>query len=136
MKQLSGFTFLVVEDWPGHARLLEMALREVGLENPVVHVTSGEAALAHLSGESGDLDRKRVLVFLDMTLPGISGEDVLAEIRKGGNGSRVPVVLMSAVDLPEERRHCATLDCDGFLTKPPPRDMLATLLQDIADRRH
>lgn len=55
------------------------------------------------------------LVMLDLMLPGISGEDVLAEIR--GKGS-IPVIVLTAKDGLDEKISLLTSGADDYITKP------------------
>lgn len=55
------------------------------------------------------------LVMLDLMLPGISGEDVLAEIRKQGN---IPVIVLTAKDGLDEKISLLTSGADDYITKP------------------
>lgn len=55
------------------------------------------------------------LVMLDLMLPGISGEDVLAEIRKRGN---IPVIVLTAKDGLDEKISLLTSGADDYITKP------------------
>ena len=41
-------TIVLVEDDPGHARLIEKNIRRAGVNNEIVHFENGTAALEHL----------------------------------------------------------------------------------------
>jgi PAS domain S-box-containing protein len=56
------------------------------------------------------------LVLLDLSMPGRSGEETFAELRKVDD--RVPVVLSSGFAEEEARRRFAARDLAGFLQKP------------------
>jgi DNA-binding response OmpR family regulator len=56
------------------------------------------------------------LVLLDLSMPGRSGEETFAELRKVDGG--VPVVLSSGYDEQEARSRFAPHDLAGFLQKP------------------
>lgn len=55
------------------------------------------------------------LVLLDLMLPGITGEEVLSEIRKKGN---VPVIVLTAKDSLDEKISLLTGGADDYITKP------------------
>ena len=55
------------------------------------------------------------LVLLDLMLPGITGEAVLAEIRKKGN---LPVIVLTAKDSLDEKVKVLTSGADDYITKP------------------
>lgn len=56
-----------------------------------------------------------ILVMLDLMLPGISGEDVLGEIRQKGN---IPVIVLTAKDGLDEKIDLLTSGADDYITKP------------------
>lgn len=55
------------------------------------------------------------LVILDLMLPGKSGEEVLAEIRKS---SQMPVIILTAKDALDEKVTLLTSGADDYITKP------------------
>lgn len=101
---------LVVDDEETILDVFRAVLEEDGHE--VTTVGTGEAALDTLGASPFEL------VFLDIKLPGISGIDVLREVRKGADGPRV--VMITGVldddlyDLSIYSDHAA----NGFITKP------------------
>jgi len=98
---------LVVEDDPQMQRLLESRLRAHGFR--VTVVDNGPAALDHIASTPPDL------VLLDITLPGQSGLDVCRELR---DWSTVPVILVTAADMPQTKVEAFGLGADDYLTKP------------------
>lgn len=55
------------------------------------------------------------LVLLDLMLPGISGEEVLQEIRKQGN---TPVIILTAKDTIDDKVEVLQSGADDYVTKP------------------
>src|SRR5690349_13952282 len=84
---------LVVDDETTHAELLSAALRYEGWQ--VEHVLSGHAAVRAAKALDPD-----VLV-LDVTLPDLSGIDVLRRVRT--THPNVPVLFLTAKDAVEDR---------------------------------
>ena len=56
------------------------------------------------------------LILLDLMLPGVDGYHVLQQIR--GNGSRVPVIILSAKGEEADKVRGFRLDADQYVTKP------------------
>jgi DNA-binding NtrC family response regulator len=84
---LMAKTVLVVDDDPTQRRLVQAVLEREGFA--VVHAESGDEALKRLHGGGG-----ADLVLLDMVMPGMSGLETLAELRKGGDAT--PVIVLTA----------------------------------------
>ena len=55
------------------------------------------------------------VVLLDLILPGISGEEVLQEIRKQGN---TPVIILTAKDTIDDKVEVLQSGADDYVTKP------------------
>lgn len=98
---------LLVDDEPQLVRALTPALKAAGY---VVSVAdSGQAALAHLAREGCDA------VILDLGLPDMDGKAVISRIREW---SEVPIVVLSARDLEQEKIAALDLGADDFVNKP------------------
>ncbi len=81
---------LVVDDDQLSAESFSAVLRHLGYQ--VMFVTSGPAALEHLTGGLPDL------VIMDVMMPELNGLDLLRRIRTDEKTARVPVVIYSALD--------------------------------------
>ena len=55
------------------------------------------------------------MILLDLMLPGLSGEDVLREIREQGN---TPVIILTAKDGMDEKVELLMSGADDYITKP------------------
>jgi two-component system, OmpR family, copper resistance phosphate regulon response regulator CusR len=99
---------LVVEDEHRLADRLARGLREEGF---AVDVTP-TVALARELASSADYD----LVLLDLKLPDGSGLDLLAEWRHDGIG--VPILVLTAKDLLDDKVRGLRTGADDYLTKP------------------
>lgn len=98
---------LIVEDDSNINELLKEVLQEAGYET--VQAFSGTEASMRIGMESYSL------VILDLMLPGKSGEEVLAEIRKS---SQMPVIILTAKDALDEKVTLLTSGADDYITKP------------------
>lgn len=99
---------LVVEDEEKVASFIKQGLEVSGYK--VDSVGSGEDALQQL--QAGEYDT----VVLDMMLPGISGLDVVRELRR--RQMDVPVVALTARGELEHRIAGLEAGCDDYLPKP------------------
>ncbi len=114
-------TILLVEDDPGHARLVMKNLRRAGVGNSLVWVDNGQRAVDLLlrQGEF-QLDATPLpeLVLLDLNLPGLDGIQVLGRLRGQERTRYLPVAMLTTSDQPEEIRRCFELGCNAFFRKP------------------
>lgn len=79
-----------------------------------------ETALKRLVRKAPDI------LLLDLQLPGLSGWDLIREIRN--SLPEVPIVAFSACVYPEDRRRAEEAGCSVFLTKPTaPGDVLGEM---------
>jgi CheY-like chemotaxis protein len=92
-------TILLVEDDPGHARLIERNLRRALITNPVVTLSDGQQAVDYLWRENtyaGASHALPLLLLLDLNLPGLDGSQVLARIKADARTKHIPVIILIA----------------------------------------
>lgn len=120
-------TVLVCEDDSNLRTLIRLALGD-GYE--IHEAATGPDALALLEHAKPDL------IVLDLMLPGLSGLDLLTEIRTAEGHQKTPVVVISAWAHSDEAAVAA--GADRFVAKPfDPEELLATvetLLEDNGNR--
>ncbi len=110
---------LVVESSPADTRLTEVAFRAAGLTSGFRSVSDGEDALAYVHKEGKYLDVPTPdLIFLDLSLPRISGLEVLKAIKSTPHLMHIPVVVASGSEDPEHVRAVYTLNGNCFMRKP------------------
>ena len=107
---------LVVEDEPDIAALIAYQLTREGFR--VETAATGTEALAAVGREIPDL------VVLDRMLPGISGDEVLSQLKSEPSTMHTPVLLLTAKREQEHRIEGLELGADDYLTKPfSPREL-------------
>ena len=111
-------TILLIEDDPGHARLIEKNVRRAGVGNEIVHVEDGTKALEHLFGRGDWAKADPMLVLLDLNLPDMSGTEILARIKADPVLRRTPVIVLTTTDDRQEIQRCYDLGCNVYITKP------------------
>lgn len=98
---------LIVDDEKMIRSLLKMSLQRMGYE--VTTADNGEEALRLFEQESFDL------VLLDILMPGIDGFTVCTELRRI---SDVPIVMLTALNRPDDIVRGLELGADNYITKP------------------
>lgn len=122
---------LCVEDEPDLRRDIADELSEAGYA--VIEACDGWEALDLLDASRPDL------ILCDISMPGLSGYDVLRSVRaKGPDYAETPFVFLSALSDPREIVEGKRLGADDYLVKPIDYDLLlATVdarLRQIAPR--
>jgi CheY-like chemotaxis protein len=114
-------TILLVEDDPNDEHLTLRALRLSGIPNTVVVAHTGMEALAFLKKTGPFIGRSSpdpLAIFLDNTLPGIAGADLVAAIRQIPDYSLVPVIVFSGSSDGNVIDKCSRAGANSFLEKP------------------
>ena len=116
---------LVADDNPLNLRLATRILREMGHSG--VLVPDGRKALEALRAQSFDV------ALFDVTMPDMGGLEALAELRawERSGRRRTPVIMVTAYDLPEDRRRMLDAGADGYVAKPLDAERLRDELQRV-----
>jgi two-component system response regulator PrrA len=110
---------LIVDDHAPLARSLVSLFSASGFDAQAVH--SGAEALALVRS-----DAAVALILLDMSMPDMSGVEVLRALRVpgGGHPHSPPVVMFSADDDQMTRDEAIRLGATGFVSKTNPGELL------------
>ena len=109
LKLPEGFCALVVDDVPINLKILDLHVRGLGVGDVMRAASAGEA-LKLLA------EKKPDVILTDMWMPGMSGADLAAEIRKNKEFDNIPLVAVTA-----DNDVGATFDASLFaeiVTKP------------------
>ena len=101
---------LVVDDELNILLSLEYLMSHAGLT--VTTAPDGETALLRIADASPDL------LLLDISLPGISGFEVLEQLRRSESERHLPVIMLTAHGREVEREKGFALGADDYVTKP------------------
>ncbi|MEA2117376.1 response regulator transcription factor [Halovibrio sp. HP20-50] len=101
---------LVVDDEPNIVLSIEFLMEQAGFE--VVTADDGEQALAQVNASQPDL------LLLDISLPGMSGFDVLERLRGEDATAHLPIIMLTAHGRDVEREKGLALGADDYITKP------------------
>lgn len=113
---------LLVEDNPGDILLARKALAKSPVPHTLDVVETGEEAIDFLRRQNGHEGAKRPdLVLLDLNLPGISGQEVLEEVKSDTGPDElaiIPVVVLTSSPAETDILRSYRLRCNHYLLKP------------------
>ena len=118
---------LIVEDEPSIARGLKFNFEQDGYEATVA--TDGPTALTHFEPGRTRPD----CVILDLMLPGMSGYDICETVRR--RDSHVPILVLSARTLAEDKARAFDVGCDQYVPKPFALEELLSRVRNLISRR-
>jgi DNA-binding response OmpR family regulator len=116
---------LVVEDDLSILTGVSMNLRYEGYE--VIQAQDGKAGLQKA------IDARPDLIVLDVMLPGLNGYEVLKELRE--RGLDVPVVVLSAKGMEQDKIAGLNLGADDYVAKPFGLNELLARIKAVLRRR-
>jgi len=101
---------LVVDDTPDNIELLHSMLRE---DYKIKVATNGDKGL-----ELAVRDPRPDIILLDIMMPGISGYEVINQLKENAETSTIPVVFITAKSQAEDEHKGLTLGAVDYITKP------------------
>jgi DNA-binding response OmpR family regulator len=101
---------LVVDDNPQNLTLIRTILRRHGYDSRLA--SSGEEALRRVRQTPPDL------IILDVMMPGMDGIEVCRRLKDDEATRLIPIVIMTALDQPEDKIRGIEAGADDFLFKP------------------
>jgi two-component system cell cycle response regulator DivK len=119
---------LIVEDDPGSLMLATAALEAGGFD--VAGTGSAEEARESITR------RKPSLILMDIGLPGMDGLDFTKELKSGAKTATIPIVALTANNMPLYERAAKAAGCEGFIAKPvSPAALTAEVRAFLGNRR-
>jgi CheY-like chemotaxis protein len=112
-------TVLSIEDDDAVEMLLQVAFRETARDFRLIRVPNGEEGLAFLrrTGRYANAQRPD-LVLLNVNMPGISGPEVLQQMKNDESLRDIPAVVFTSSHMDQDRAKCLALGARDFILKP------------------
>ena len=100
-------------------KVLEFTLKKMGYD--VIVTGNGKDGINILKEEEVDL------VITDINMPYNNGLELIQFLRTK-HGKKIPVIIVSKINLKETMKHAAELGADGYITKPfDPQELIDTI---------
>ena len=126
---------LLVDDDEDHVFLVRRAV--AGLAGVAVAVEvagDGEQAMERLARARFGPGGPPQLVLLDLRMPRMGGLEVLARIRAGEATQRLPVVVLTSSERPEDREEALRQGATRFVCKPTEGHRFRAEVQQLGER--
>ncbi|AIQ60051.1 response regulator transcription factor [Paenibacillus borealis] len=115
---------LVVEDDKHVRKLMNAVLKREGYE--VITAENGREALEVLEVQHIDL------IILDIMMPEMDGYEFAEELKEADN--RIPILMATAKQLPEDKKKGFRLGTDDYMTKPVDTEEMLLRIQALLRR--
>lgn len=122
---LTGRRILLIDDTEDARRLLRYVLQLADAE--VFEFAEATGVLEVAESERPDL------ILMDVHMPGLDGLSATRQLRAHETTRHIPIVIVSASAMPQDREAARQAGCDGFIAKPI--DVL-TFAQEVAQFLH
>ena len=116
---------LLVDDEKNLTRMLCMLLETRGYNVEVAY--TAEEALQKVSPEYD-------IIILDLVLPDLSGFEVCRELKQSSKTSHIPIIMLSAHSLNEDKVEALYLGADDFISKPCEHEELFARMEAVLRR--
>ena len=117
---------LIVEDHPDVRRLLTLRLRHLGYE--IVEANTGSSGIALTLSEIPDL------VFVDLSLPDVSGLEIARAIKHNPRTAEIPLVALSGHTGREIASKALEVGMAAYLMKPIDMEELVKVIEQLTQR--
>jgi CheY-like chemotaxis protein len=118
---------LLVEDDEDDQEIFLAALRKVDGSINCVPLFSAKEALDNLHSKKIESD----LIFLDLNMPGMNGQQFLTEIKKNDTLRHIPVIVLSTSSHTSMIREARELGAQDFFSKPDKFEDLVSILLSV-----
>jgi len=121
------FKVMFVDDEEPILKITKLLLNSLGFE--VICAKSGEMAIDILSDK--DEQQQIGIIFLDLTMPKISGLDVLKWINQ--NKIKIPTVMQTGIEDEREIKKAMALGAKEYMIKPYKKEQLYNSIMKYAN---
>ena len=117
-----------VEDNRGDAVIFKRVLKDLEINNPLVHLTDCKEALEHLRDQSKE---KPCLVIMDLNTPKMNGLEFLRIVKADDVFRQIPVIILTGSGTEEDIIESFRLGAVGYMIKPVDYNELIEMVRAI-----
>ena len=123
---------LIVEDNPGDIRLIKEAFKTSSIDPTLYFARDGVEATHFLETRKREPSHDfPQLIVLDLNLPKKSGFEVLQFVKRDETLKRIPVIVLSSSQNPEDIAKAYDLHANCYLTKPANFEAFIAIVQAL-----
>lgn len=120
-------TVLIIDDDADDRFFMEQALKTDSSDTRLYCADSGQQALDMLVLVHPTPD----VILLDLNMPGLSGLEVLNQLKQSIRHQHIPVIVLTTSDAPTDKKQAYHLGASGFITKPTTQQELSKIASQI-----
>jgi len=105
---------LLMEDDQVDAMTVKRALKELNVNNTLIHVINGEEGLEYLKNEN---NQRPCLILLDLNMPKMNGIEFLKAARAVDSLKKIPVVVLTTSKEEHDIIESFKLNIAGYMVK-------------------
>jgi len=133
MHKSASSPILIADDDPDDHLLIQTALEENHLTNPLIFVENGEELMDYLyqKGKYADPNKfvRPGIILLDLNMPRKDGREALREIKSNPQLRQIPVLVLTTSNLVEDIKQSYALGANSYMLKPTTFEGLSDILQ-------
>jgi CheY-like chemotaxis protein len=119
---------LLVEDDQVDTLIVQRSLKKINIMNPLDIARDGEEALMLLRDPKRE---KPVIILLDLSMPRMSGLELLRVIKQDESLKRIPVVVLTSSNEDKDKLDSFNLGAAGYIIKPIDFDQFVDVMRTI-----
>jgi CheY-like chemotaxis protein len=118
---------LLIDDDVEDQEIFKIALQNLSDSLEFTAFTNAREALGRLTANTLNPD----IIFLDLNMPIMSGQEFLTQVKKLDTTKNIPVIIFSTSSNPSTIQLTKELGAIDFITKPNRFDLLVDILKPI-----
>ncbi len=124
----SNKPILLVEDDQVDVMMVRRALKELKINNELIHASNGEDALNYLQQPDNP---RPWLILLDINMPIMNGPEFLKVAKKGPTIRTIPIVIFTSSEEQQDKEIAFNMGAAGYMIKPVKYEKLLETINTI-----
>ena len=122
---------LIADDDADDRFLVKAAFDDTGFNDTLLFVENGVEAIDEMNQRLTQGNQLPQLILLDLNMPKKDGREVLRELKQHPLLKKIPVVIFSTTNNPQEIARCYDLGANSYITKPNSFEQLINILSAV-----